>query len=269
MTIDPSPATAAAGAPPRVVVHPDAELLARAAATRLLLTLLDAQSMTSPLHVALTGGTMGNRLLGALAADPLRDAVDWTHVHLWWGDERFLPDGDPERNETQAREALIDSLPVPGANIHAIPGPDDVADAHAAARDYAAELASWAAAGEPLPRFAVVLLGVGPDGHVASLFPHRQSLGVDDAATVVELDSPKPPAQRVSLTLPALCSTEQVWLVVAGDDKSAAVSAALDGRDLDPEGRPVTGPVVPAGRVRGSAATLWLIDVAAAADVAG
>ncbi len=268
MTIDPSTAEVAGGAPPRVVVHPDAELLARAAAARLLLTLLDAQSVTSPLHVALTGGTMGNRLLGALAADPLRDAVDWTHVHLWWGDERFLPDGDPERNETQARAALIDSLPVPAANVHAVPGPDDVADVHAAAGDYAAELASWAD-GEPLPRFAVVLLGVGPDGHVASLFPHRHSLGVDDVATVAELDSPKAPPQRVSLTLPALCSTEQVWFVVAGDDKSAAVSAALGGRDLDPEGRPVAGPVVPAGRVRGSAATLWLIDVEAAADVAG
>ena len=98
---------------PLVVVHPDAETLATATAARLLLRLMEAQSVHSPVHVALTGGSMGARVLAAAACSPIREAVDWSVVHVWWGDERFLPPGDPERNETQAREALLDALPLP------------------------------------------------------------------------------------------------------------------------------------------------------------
>ena len=104
-----------------VVVHPDAGVLASATAARLLLHLMDAQSTHKPLHVALTGGTVGIRTLAEIAASPLKDAVAWQDVHLWWGDERFLPAGDPERNETQARDALLDVLPVPAGNVHAVP----------------------------------------------------------------------------------------------------------------------------------------------------
>lgn len=111
---------------PVVVVHPDADALATATAARLLVRLLDAQSQHSPVHVGLTGGGMGGRVLAEVASSPLRDAVDWTGVHVWWGDERFLPEGDPQRNETQARAALLDALPLPAANVHAVPppGPD-------------------------------------------------------------------------------------------------------------------------------------------------
>ena len=102
MTAPTGPAPAAR----EVVVVPDADLLARSTASRLLLAVLDAQSLHSPVHVVLTGGTVGIKTLAAVADDPVRAAVDWSGVHLWWGDERFLPDGDPDRNETQAREAL-------------------------------------------------------------------------------------------------------------------------------------------------------------------
>lgn len=245
---------------PVVVVHPDAETLALGTAARLLLRLMDAQSVHRPVHVGLTGGGMGTRVLAAVAASPLRDAVDWAGVHVWWGDERFLPEGDPERNETQARAALLDALPLPAGNVHAAPPADAVVTTpDEAAVAYAAELARFAGdaddAGPAVPSFDVLLLGVGPDGHVASLFPGQATLDVADRTTVGVTDSPKPPPERVSLTLPAIEAAEEVWLVVSGADKTEAVRRALAGGDSRE---------TPAAAVRGRARTLWLLDVEAA-----
>lgn len=247
---------------PVVVVHPDADALATATAARLLVRLLDAQSQHSPVHVGLTGGGMGGRVLAEVASSPLRDAVDWTGVHVWWGDERFLPEGDPRRNETQARAALLDALPLPAANVHAVPPPGpDVPTPEAAADAYARELAAHAApagsddAGPEVPAFDVLLLGVGPDGHVASLFPGRPTLAVLDRTTVAVHDSPKPPPERVSLAFPAIEAAEEVWLVVAGADKAPAVARALAGAPTEE---------IPAAAVRGRSRTLWLLDVQAA-----
>ncbi len=244
---------------PLVVVHPDAETLALGTAARLLLRLMDAQSVHRPVHVGLTGGGMGARVLAAVAASPLRHGVDWTGVHVWWGDERFLPAGDPERNETQARAALLDALPLPPENVHAAPPAGAVASPHDAAVAYATELARFAAdgddAGPAVPAFDVLMLGVGPDGHVASLFPGQATLGVVDRTTVGVTDSPKPPPERVSLTLSAIEAAQEVWLVVAGADKADAVRRALAGEDPT---------AIPASAVRGRSRTLWLVDVDAA-----
>lgn len=247
-----------------VVVHPDAGTLARATAARLLLHLVDAQSTHRPLHVALTGGGLGTQVLADVAASALRDAVDWTGVHLWWGDERFLPGGDPDRNETQARAALIDALPIPAANVHPMPAADSVATPEAAAEAYGAELAEFAThadatddAGPPVPAFDVILLGVGPDGHVASLFPGQDTLEVTDRAVVGVHGSPKPPPDRVSLTYPALEAAAEIWLVVAGADKSDAVGRALAGDDIRR---------TPAAGARGRTRTLWLLDTEVAAE---
>lgn len=249
-----------------VVVHPDAATLATATAARLLLHLIDAQCTHRPLHVVLTGGGLGTRVLAEVAGSPLRDAVDWTGVHLWWGDERFLPSGDPERNETQARDALIERLPVPAVNVHPIPGPDaEGIDApEDAAEAYATTLASFASAtphsddaGPSVPTFDVALLGVGPDGHIASLFPGHDTLEVTDRAVVGVHGSPKPPPERVSLTLPALEAATEVWLVVAGGAKSEAVGRALAGDDVRR---------TPAAGARGRARTLWLLDTDVAAE---
>ncbi|WP_188036999.1 6-phosphogluconolactonase [Actinotalea sp. JY-7885] len=245
------------------VVHPDAATLARATAARLLLRLIDGQSTRRPLHVALTGGTVGIRTLAEVAASPLRDAVDWTGVHLWWGDERFLPTGDADRNETQAREALLDALPVPAQNVHPVPGPDRAGSPEAAAEAYAADLARYAApagaaqddAGPAVPAFDVVLLGMGPDGHVASLFPGHDALAVLDRTVVGVHGSPKPPPERVSLTFPALEAASEIWVVAAGAEKAEAVARALAGDDV--RSTPAAGAL---GRER----TLWLLDVAAA-----
>jgi 6-phosphogluconolactonase len=250
-----------------VVVHPDAATVARATAARLLLHLMDAQSTHHPVHVGLTGGTVGIATLREVAASPLRDAVDWTGVHLWWGDERFLATGHPDRNETQARDALLHALPVPVENVHPMAGPGapGVTTPEDAAAAYAAELARFAGeederddAGPAVPSFDVLLLGVGPDGHVASLFPEHEALAVVDRTVVGVHGSPKPPPERVSLTWPAIEAAQEVWLVLAGADKAEAAARALAGDDV------VRTPAVGAvGRRR----TLWLLDVAAAAEL--
>ena len=245
--------------PREVVVHPDAAVLAQAVAARLLTRLLDVQSVRRPVHVGVTGGTIGTEVLAAVAASPLRDAVDWSGVHVWWGDERFLPDGDAERNETLARRALIGPLgdALPAGNVHPMPaagapGIDSPEDAAAA---YALELAGFAGDGPAgVPEFDVLMFGMGPDGHVASLFPGNVALDATGTSTVGVHGSPKPPADRVSLTFEAIRTAREVWVIAAGAGKEPAVTAALAGAPA------VEVPVV--GAV-GHERTLWLLDAAA------
>ena len=245
-----------------VVVHRTPDLLAATTAARLLVHLVDAQAARGTASFVATGGGMGSAVLAAVAAAPARDAVDWGRVDVWWGDERFLPDGDPERNETQAREALLDAVPLDPARVHRMAPSDGPLgdDADAAARAYAAELAAAAGPGDPLgvPELDVVLLGVGPDAHVASLFPGHPGARVTDRGVIAVRESPKPPPVRISLTFPALNRGREVWLVASGEGKAGAVAQALAAHDAhDPAG-------VPASRVRGTHATRWLLDEAAA-----
>jgi 6-phosphogluconolactonase len=259
---------------PLVIVHRDADLLAQSVAARLVTRLVDAQAARGSAHVVLTGGTIGIACLSALAQSPARDAVDWSAVHVWWGDERYLPSGDPERNETQARAALLDTLPLDPAHVHPMPASDggdggasgdpaDPADTvDAAAERYADELARVAAAEgagrDAVPAFDVLMLGVGPDAHVASLFPEMAGVHEDERTVIGVHGSPKPPPLRISLTLPAIARAEEVLLVASGEGKAGAVGLALSG----------AGPVqAPAGAVAGRRATVWLLDRAAAAKV--
>jgi 6-phosphogluconolactonase len=249
---------------PLVVVHATRELLARAAAARLITQLVDAQASRGSGSVVLTGGSLGIGVLAALAAAPARDAVDWGRVDLWWGDERFLPSGHPDRNETQARAALLDRLPLDPARVHPMPASDGPVgdDVDAAAAWYADRLVEAARASgatrDDVPAFDVLLLGVGPDAHVASLFPEMAAVHETERTVVGVHGSPKPPPLRVSLTLPAIARAEEVWCVVAGADKAGAVGLSLRG----------VGPVqAPAGAACGRRRTLWLLDRPAAAQV--
>lgn len=244
--------------PPLVVVHRVASVLAQAVAARLVTALVDAQAARGTASLVLTGGGIGIATLRELAASPARDAVDWDALDIWWGDERFLPTGHPERNETQAREALLDSVDIDPARVHpmgASDGPDGD-DLDTAAERYADALSKAARPEDhgPVPRFDVLLLGVGPDGHVASLFPEAPAC-YDDRTVVPVRGAPKPPPTRLSLSQSAINAANEVWLIAAGEEKAAAARMALSG----------AGPTaVPAAGVRGRTRTLWLLDRAAA-----
>lgn len=251
---------------PTVMAWRDSAALAEAAAARMVTHLVTVQADRGHASVVLTGGSVGIATLAALAASPGRDSVDWAALDVWWGDERFVRSDDPERNERQAREALLDHVGIDESRVHPMPalgwstgvtGAGD--DVHAAASAYANELARHSAieAHAPLPRLDLLLLGVGPDGHVASLFPNSPAL-YDTRAVVGVEGSPKPPAQRISLTLPTIQTADEVWLLAAGAQKAPAVRLALSG----------AGPMsIPASVARGRRATSWLLDRAAAADL--
>jgi 6-phosphogluconolactonase len=248
-------------AAPEVLVHADGSLLAKAVAARLVTRLVDAVSTAGLAHLVLTGGGIGTAVLAELAAAPARDAVDWQAVDFWWGDERFAPTGHPDRNDTGARAALLDKIDVDPARVHPVPGPDgpDGDDPDAAAARYAAELAAATRPSDPgpVPAFDVLMLGIGPEGHVASIFPGQPAVH-DDRPVVAVRDSPKPPPTRVSLTFPSIQAAREVWILASGAEKSEAISQALWGASPDE---------LPAVGARGQQRTLFLLDAAAAAKV--
>ena len=208
--------------------------------------------------MVLTGGTMGSAVLEAINASPARDTVDWSRVNVWWGDERWLPAGDPERNETQARAALLDFVTLDPARVHPMPASDGPDDLDAAAAVYAKDLLEHGGRGSELPWFDITFLGVGPDGHVASLFPEQAGVRETDATVIAVRNSPKPPPERLSLTLPVINSSARVWLVLAGADKASALGLTLAGASVNE---------VPAAGVEGRRRTLFFVDAEAAAEV--
>jgi 6-phosphogluconolactonase len=242
-----------------IVVSKDAEILAAAVGARLVTRLVDAQATRGRASVVLTGGGVGIASLAAVKASAARAAVDWRRVDVWWGDERFVPADSDDRNEKQAREALLDSLDLDPARVHPMPaaGGPDGDDADAAAARYADELTAAAPADADVPAFDVLLLGMGPEGHTASIFPESPAAHDERIAFAVH-GCPKPPPTRISMGFSAINEAREVWMVVAGEDKAPAVAMALGG----------AGRVqVPAAGVAGRQQTLWLLDEAAASKL--
>ncbi len=237
-------------ADPRVVVHEDAQTLAGDVASMLLDRLETAQGRGEVPQIGLTGGSIAEAIHREIARRAVDSSVDWSRVVFWWGDERFVEAGSPDRNARQAREAFLDGLGVDPAHVHEVPAADAVATAEDAAAAYSEALRTHGAG-----FFEVLMLGVGPDGHIASLFPGHPALDVTDSIAVAVHDSPKPPPDRVSLTFEAMDRARAVWFLVSGDGKADAVAAALAGGDVHE---------IPARGVVGQVETLWLLDEAAA-----
>lgn len=243
---------------PEIEIFPDADALAAAVAEALVERVIVAQRERGVAQIVLTGGGIGTATLAAIPGAPRQEEVDWAAVEVWWGDERFVPPGDPERNDTGAREGFLDRLPFDPARVHPMPDSEGAADPEAGARAYAAELALAASPEGVVPAFDVLMLGVGPEGHVASLFPDLP--GVHEAAPVVAvLGSPKPPPTRISLTFPSIRSAREVWLIASGEGKAAAMAAAAD---------PATSAAeVPAAGARGQERTVFWLDEPAASGL--
>ena len=244
----------APGTPPRIEVHESADALATAIAGELLTRLTDAQASGHEPQIALTGGTIADAVHHELARLAPSAEVDWSRVVVWWGDERFVEPASDDRNERQAREAFLDAVDVDPAKIHPMPSTESAASVDEGAEAYGDELRSFGD-GE----FHVVMLGIGPDGHVASLFPGFPQLDVDDQIAVPVTGSPKPPPERISLTFAALNRSKAVWFLVSGEEKAPAVARAL-AEGTDPHDCPAAG-------VTGSEETIWFLDRAAASNL--
>lgn len=237
----------------KTMAHPDQDALATGAAERALGVLLEAQEERGEATIVLTGGSMGAAVLAALATCSRRGEVDWSRVNVWWSDERFVAQDSPDRNYRQAVQAVAGALSLHPDRVHPMGSADEFATAEEAARDYRDELAAAADAEhrtDGLPRFDLSLLGLGPDGHVASLFPGMPHVHEQDSTVLGVHDSPKPPPVRVSMSLPLINAAERVWLLVAGPDKAGAVAAVRAGSALER---------TPGAGVRGTAETLLLV----------
>lgn len=225
----------------------DVSQCANGIAHALLSRLKQLLEIKSEVHIAITGGTLGIASLAAVAAHPELNSVDWPRVHIWWGDERFVESNSSDRNALQAKNALLHLIP--SAILHEFPSADGGAEVEVAAQAFSTEVARYFVAGQP--RFDITLLGMGPDGHVASLFPGKATPPIG-ASVIAVLESPKPPPQRLSFTYEALNTSEEVWFLVAGREKAEATASSANSEEL------------PAGNVKGKTKTIWFVDEAAA-----
>lgn len=240
-----------------IETYSDTAALVTAAGDRLVDAVTAAIRARGSAHIVLTGGGTGVGLLHRVGARS--GEIDWPKVHIYWGDERFVPHDNDERNEKQAREALLDHVDVPAANVHAIAASDgEFGDALEAAAEAYSQVLIEAGGADRTPVFDVHLLGMGPEGHVNSLFPDTAAVKETERMVVGVADSPKPPPRRITLTLPAITRSRQVWLVVSGSGKADAVAAAIGGAD------PVD---IPAAGAVGREATVWLLDEDAASKL--
>ncbi len=240
---------------PRVEVHESADDLATSVAGAFLRLVTVRQASGDVAQVGLTGGSIADKIHRELARLGPASDVDWTRIEFFWGDERFVAPDSDERNAKQAREAFLDAVGVDPARVHEIPSTAEAGSTDAAATAYADTVRSVGSG-----NFDLLMLGVGPDGHVASLFPGVPQLRVDDAIAVGVTDSPKPPPERVSLTFPALNRSDEVWFVVSGAEKAEAVGRALSAEPPSVQEIPATG-------VRGRVQTIWFLDREAASQV--
>ncbi|WP_019926960.1 6-phosphogluconolactonase [Nocardia sp. BMG111209] len=239
-----------------VEIHSGTDDLVAAAAARLVAVVTAAQRARGSASVVLTGGGTGIGLLEVVRKSP--GDIDWSRLDVFWGDERFVPAGDAERNDLQARQALLDHVPVDPSRVHPVATSDgEYPDPIEAAAEYSAlvhaHLAEHGA-------FDLHLLGMGGEGHVNSLFPDTDATREEHELVVAVTNSPKPPPVRVTLTLPAVRRTRHVVLVVGGAAKAEAVAGALAG---------AAAVDIPAAGAVGSETTTWLLDEAAAAQLSG
>jgi 6-phosphogluconolactonase len=239
----------------QVVRLPSVDAVAQRVAADVLALLREAQAAGRDPHAVLTGGSVSRTVHAAMAAAD--ESPDWGRVDFWWGDERYVAGDDEERNAGQAWEDLLARVPVAPERVHAMPAADDhYLDVEAAAWAHAEEL-SAAMQHSTAPWFDVLMLGIGPDGHCASLFPGRGELDSEAVVLAVQ-DSPKPPPVRITMGMVSLRRARHVVFVATGEEKADAVARSVAGGAL--RETPAAGP-------RGLESTTWYVDDLAAAQL--
>ena len=232
----------------RVVRLADASEVSQLVAERLLARLLELQQRQPIVHLCLTGGNAANEMYERFATLAEDSELDATKLQLWWGDERFVPATDPDRNSQQAVTRLARTISIRSADTHMMAARDGRKDSHESAAEYEAELGDT--------HFDLTLLGIGPDGHVASIFPTHPSFDPTTRRVIGVEDSPKLPGDRISLTIPTLNNSDEIWILATGEAKADAVARALDG-DL----------TLPAAHIQAEGATIWFLDEEAASHL--
>jgi 6-phosphogluconolactonase len=241
----------------RLVVVADGEALARTAAERVVAAVAAAVDARGRALVALSGGSTPKRMGALLATPEFAERVPWAGVDIFWGDERWVPLASEESNAGEAMRAFLDAVPAPPERIH--PVATDLASPTRAAEAYEAEIRRAAGTEEEIPRFDLVLLGMGDDGHTASLFPHTAALH-ERERLVAENFVPKLGADRITFTYPLLDAAREVLFLVGGAGKAETLARVLEG-PRDPVELPAQG-VAPA-----DGALTWLVDAPAAASL--
>ncbi|HEX8982440.1 MAG TPA: 6-phosphogluconolactonase [Ktedonobacterales bacterium] len=239
-----------------IETFPDVAAVAQAAADLFVAHSRAAQAEGRDFRVALSGGSTPRRFHAMLAASPLREQVDWSRIQFFWGDERCVAPDDAESNYRMARETLLDAVPVAPAQIHRMRGEDDPAQAALAYENEVRQVFGVAATG--VPRFDLIYVGMGPDGHTLSLFPHTAALNLTNRLVtenaVLQLQT-----NRITFTTTLANAAAVVAFVVAGADKADALAEVLQG-ERNPEQYP-SQLIAPAGELR------FLVDAPAAAKL--
>ena len=232
----------------RVVRFVNDRDLAEHVARRFVTRVHELQADGAHVNICLTGGRIANQVYEAVAALPGWSQLDASRLSIWWSDERFVPTDSPERNSLQILVLLARTLALTPSNVHVMPASDGKADADESAYAYATEL------GETI--FDINLLGVGADGHVASIFPSHPSNDPTTLMAIGVTDSPKPPAERISLSMAALKRSRAIWLIAKGAEKADAVARSVAGDET-----------LPASHAIGLDETIWFVDEKAAAQL--
>ena len=237
----------------QIAIYPDSDTLSRDAAQYIVRLANEAVVSHGRFTIALSGGTTPRKLYGMLGDEPYRSQIDWALVDIFWSDERCVPPDSEDSNYLLAQQVLLNKIPIPAAHIHRMPA--DAPDRDAASQAYTDEMRRVFAT-NGIPSFDLIQLGMGPEGHTASLFPHQASLH-EQQRLVMPVSVPKPPPPRLTFTPPILNAAHNVLFLVTGSDKADAVQAVLEGAYNPDEYpaqivRPTHGEVV------------WMLDTKAA-----
>jgi len=239
-----------------IAIYPNIDILSHEAAQYIVRIATESITTHGRFTIALSGGTTPRKLYGLLGSEPYRSQIDWTLVHIFWSDERCVPPNSEESNYHLAHEVLLSKISIPAVQVHRMPA--DMPDRNAASQEYENEMRRVFET-DGIPNFDLIQLGMGPEAHTASLFPHQAALH-EQQRLVVPVSVPKPPPDRLTFTPPLLNAARNVLFLVAGSDKADALHAVLEG-PYNPDEYPAQIVRPPDGEVS------WMVDTAAAKNL--
>jgi 6-phosphogluconolactonase len=239
-----------------IAIYPDIDTLSHDAAQHIVRIANESIATYGRFTMALSGGTTPRKTYELLGSEPYSRQINWTLVHIFWGDERCVPPESPDSNYRMAHEALLSKIPIPAVQVHRMLA--NKPDRDAASQEYVEEMQRVFAT-DDIPSFDLIQLGMGPEGHTASLFPHQEALH-EERRLVMPVSVPKPPPDRLTFTPPLLNAARNTLFLVTGSDKADALHAVLEG-SYQPDEYPAQIVRPPNGEV------VWMVDTAAAQNI--